>query len=720
MKRMSSGLRRTLIVLSAAAMLVVSTGIGNVLAVHDEAFQLDGDVSDSTTTTVGTKTQATDWDSLFNADTTRKAFPTDFTASAFKADFATTTSKKGTLVFSTADATTFATGSKDTLDITPGWQCSPANNLLSKNDIMNAYSAAYTDPTSSHQFLYFGMERNSNNGDANVAFWFLQGDADCSSPKGNVAWSGHHTDGDILIVSAFTNGGGVSTINAYRWNDPDGSGPTVGSLGTTSVANGADCSSTLAGDSICATTNGSPSPGLNHSITTPWQTSNATDNVGHTLQPSEFFEGGIDLTANHLGDKCFNTFIGDTRSSQSLTATIFDYARGTLGECKSTTATRAKTGAGANLSSIDIPAIGTLSIKDTATIGVTPASTVFSGTVQFYLCGPSVTEITTCDSSGTPIGSTHAVTANGDVDQTATLTSAGYYCWHAVFSGDSSAGVPGSEDDGTHECFVVNPLQPTLPTQATTGPVDFGSKISDTVTPTGTANKPGTNGVGPGGTINATRGGAATGNVTLTAYGPDCVTAVYGPISIAANGDAALGGPGTTFEFTPAAPGQYTFVASYAGDSPNTLSVPAGTCASQPSNEQVTVRTIPSAITTAPTYFPQDSMTITSTVTGNNLPAGGTVVFRLYGSLASCQAHGDTVGVGGLLYKESKTLGAAAHSQNTATDNTTYRESAASATLYWRVTYAPGDTAHTGRQSDCTESILSTIAADSGSGTLFP
>jgi hypothetical protein len=40
----------------------------SALAVHDEAFQLDGDVIASTTTSVGGTTQTLDWDSFFNPD----------------------------------------------------------------------------------------------------------------------------------------------------------------------------------------------------------------------------------------------------------------------------------------------------------------------------------------------------------------------------------------------------------------------------------------------------------------------------------------------------------------------------------------------------------------------------------------------------------------------------------------------------------------------------
>jgi hypothetical protein len=41
-------------------------------------------------------------------------------------------------------------------------------------------------------------------------------------------------------------------------------------------------------------------------------------------------------------------------------------------------------------------------------------------------------------------------------------------------------------------------------------------------------------------------------------------------------------------------------------------------------------------------------------------------------------------------------------------------------TYYWRVTYATGDTAHTGSQSDCTENVVLTFTDDAGPGTVFP
>src|SRR6476660_2068054 len=90
--------------LAGLAVLTVFLGTfliaGIALAVHDLAFQLDGDVSASTTTHVGPLTQTVDWDSLFDSSGNKKTLPADFTASGFKRDFGTTT-KRGVTVFDT-------------------------------------------------------------------------------------------------------------------------------------------------------------------------------------------------------------------------------------------------------------------------------------------------------------------------------------------------------------------------------------------------------------------------------------------------------------------------------------------------------------------------------------------------------------------------------------------------------------------------------------------
>jgi hypothetical protein len=221
-------------------------------------------------------------------------------------------------------------------------------------------------------------------------------------------------------------------------------------------------------------------------------------------------------------------------------------------------------------------------------------------------------------------------------------------------------------------------------------------------------------------------GGPAQGQLTVTAYGPDsCSTVALPAVTLNVSGNGNYGGAGTATEFTPASPGTYVFVASYGGDSPNTLGVGATDCASQPDAEKVVVRQIPTQISTQEKVYPQDSATITSTLGTDTLPTSGTVTFRLYGPTTgttasmNCLAHGDTIGSGGLLYRVAVNPVAGGNTFTVGTSNTTVAVST-NDTFYWRVTYDPGDQAHTGSQSDCVENVTTAFMADPGPGTLFP
>ena len=313
-------------------MAVMSTA---AFAIHDLKFQLDG----NTRVDSGTS-QPFDWESFFNASGTGgtigksvnlpNATRPDFIASGF----AVSGGKPGD--FYLPDETTFSTGSKDTLNINGGWQCGKSNNVGDKVDILNAYSAVYVNPGNGHTILYFGVEKSSPNGDSNIAVWFLQdGSVACDATGGgNVDFQGNHMDGDLLLVSAFTNGGLQANVAAYKWN-----GGASGSLGTTPVATGGLCPAATtadpAGQNACAITNAT------NAITPPWKSPDK-DCCGHSnpnpaLNPLEFFEGGVDLTAAGIGDACFANFLANTRSSQSLTATIFDFAEGSLQTCAPST-----------------------------------------------------------------------------------------------------------------------------------------------------------------------------------------------------------------------------------------------------------------------------------------------------------------------------------------------------------------------------------------------
>src|SRR5262249_20984658 len=65
-------------------------------------------------------------------------------------------------------------------------------------------------------------------------------------------------------------------------------------------------------------------------INVPWS---YRDKSGNTQpQAGEFLEEGVDLTALGLSG-CFNSFLAETRSSQSPTATLSDFALGSFPLC---------------------------------------------------------------------------------------------------------------------------------------------------------------------------------------------------------------------------------------------------------------------------------------------------------------------------------------------------------------------------------------------------
>ena len=112
---------------------------------------------------------------------------------------------------------------------------------------------------------------------------------------------------------------------------------------------------------------------------------------------------------------------------------------------------------------------------------------------------------------------------------------------------------------------------------------------------------------------------------------------------------------------------------------------------------------------------------------GDNLPAGGTVEFKLFGAAggntanANCLTNTGT----GLVYSETKTgvvpAGGANEVTGINTDNQSFSiDSTKNGTYFWRVTYTPGAQTHTGRASVCVESTLVTQTNAAYPGTLHP
>jgi uncharacterized repeat protein (TIGR01451 family) len=258
------------------------------------SFELDGNTTTGVLGASGSTTTSHDWDQVFN-------HTSGALATAFITDKVNT---------NTDDIFTGG-GSKDTQGI-QNWLFTAARPQ-GKDDITHAYAAAYTDPGNGHLLLYAGLDRFDNSGDSTAGFWFFAnniGQNPNVTQNGGHPFTGQHQDGDILLVSDFTVGGSVSTIAVYRWTGNDATGHLVN---ITALGN----------PNTFAIVNSAP-------ISVPWS---YTNKAGQTQpQAGEFLEEGVDLTA--LGIQgCFSTFLAETRSSQSPTATLSDFALGAFPLC---------------------------------------------------------------------------------------------------------------------------------------------------------------------------------------------------------------------------------------------------------------------------------------------------------------------------------------------------------------------------------------------------
>ena len=403
MHRLRSARGRVLV----TAIALIAGGLTFVLmpsanAVHSTpgGIQLDGDISSATSGNFGAATvpfsyssssfsSQVDWDRFFCAQDAAQvncpkpvsspafttasgdigistaAFPDGYISSGIADTPEGSAPPTATSDYTLADNTTYATGSKDTEPIkhdpsaSNNWQCASSNNLSAKDDLLNAYGVAFrvasnAAAAANDLIVYFGAEKSSNLGDNNIGLWLLKDPSvACSSSKGALDFEGQHTDGDVLLTAAFTNGGTTATVDAFRWNK----GPS-GLTGIGQAGDGSISSTPFATSNVCPVPGTSPvsTPAFNDdlcaitnltSVNPPWTSTTQAKTTCPTykgcpsgsasgLAPQEFYEGGLDLTALGLTG-CFNRFIVDTRSSQSPTATLFDYALGTLPTCASLT-----------------------------------------------------------------------------------------------------------------------------------------------------------------------------------------------------------------------------------------------------------------------------------------------------------------------------------------------------------------------------------------------
>jgi hypothetical protein len=711
------------ILLAAALALFYTAGAQAVHSPPDSSFELDGNVADDPGNSLD------DWANIFD-NTDSSSFDTGIV-----------TDPDGATIFTGAQP---GGNSKDIDDIT-GWRHT-SGSVPDKDELQHAYAAIYT--SGSERRLYFGADREARNGSANLGVWFFHNTITLNPPPAGSSvgtFNGLHTagtvphsasqPGDIFVLSEFSQGGAISTIRVFEWvgSGGDQKGGTLNE-----IAKSVDCSVAVHTTTVdlCGLVNSA-------NVDPPW-TYTGKANPSDQMLPGAFYEGGVDLTALGFGSACFGSFLAETRTSPDVDSVLKDFVLHSFQPCGSTTVTTPKDGSGNPLSGDISIGNGLASASDTAKVtgsGGVGGAPVPTGKVKFYLCGPAASDAAAqCPAAPSTTGATQIGAAGGETliptgnpseaavtSPAATVSSVGHYCWRADYLGDGNypadptTGVA-SSDRSLTECFTVSPVTPPLDTAAVASPVAFGNPVQDNATLSGTATQPGSP------IINGPAGPPAGGKIVFTLLKSDCSTLATGtgtnpqdftPIS----GDGTYG----PVSFTPDAPGTYHWKAQYipAASDPNNLgSTHNGSCTDP--DEAVIVQQIETQILTNQRIFPNDSATMTSAgPLSDVLPATGTVTFRLYGAgggnsaLVNCQAHGDTVGSGGLLYKETLTGQGGAHSFTSSTSNTSVAVSA-NATVFWRVTYATGDTAHTGRQSDCVENTVVSFTNDAGPGTLFP
>ncbi|WP_457100304.1 hemagglutinin [Microbacterium sp. P5_E9] len=508
-------------------------------------------------------------------------------------------------------------------------------------DLRRAWLDTAKDTSTNHDWLYFAWERDSNSGSGFIAYEFMQDLApvgcayDTATEAQLIAncnpWANRKA-GDFMIL--WDQQGGSRDLYLRTWS---GVAPNL----------------TLSAPSLL----------------------NA--NVSEAKYSADGFRGeaAVDLTATIFGNSTaclsFANTIPSTVTGNSDTAdykdTILKNAP-PISNCDSTTTTTPKTAAGGAIPAGGLSiGGGVVGVTDSAVVGLVGGTAAPAGSVAFTLC--KVDSPALCTAAGTTVGTVNLSGAAYPVtvaSPVAYVTSAGRYCWLAVFSGDSAHGIPGSSDSSVTECFTVNPVVAGLATTA--GPdVNLGSAVTDSATLSGTATQP----ANPVINLTGTGGAPAGGTITFKLYGPNnCTTVVNSPLApVTVSGNATYNAP----SFTPTAAGTYHWVAVYSGSSPNTTGLTHNaTCTD--TDEDVIVTSVPSTLSSAQKWVPNDSVTVSAPAGSGNL--AGTVDFELF-ALANCG--------GAAIYTLMDVPVAGVSPQTVSTANTTAQ--LASGAFSWRVNY---------------------------------
>ena len=458
-------------------------------------------------------------------------------------------------------------GSKDQAALAD-WKWKDASGgLPDKDNLLNAMAARYS---ATNQYIFFGADRFDNSGDAQIGFWFfnnqvcLKSDgtfgtgpaATCSGTavhkSGEVPHNPANT-GDILVLSDFTNGGTQPTIRVFEYVGSGGSDGSLNLLGGTET-DIRDCG-VVPTDDFCGSVNNFDG------TTAPWLFKNKSNQT--TYGHGEFYEGGLNLNFFGLQNECFSSFAAETRSSQSVTATLKDFVLGGFQQCTASMTTLPKLADGTTTATTVSP--GT-PVHDLATIVGSNATKTPSSppNVFFRFCSFAVGSTATCSTSSSGVAlSNSALSGSGgtatatssEVNTAANPLAPGHYCFFASWAGDTN--YPGTLDaDGALECFDVTVIPSSVSTAQNWIPNDKA-----TISTTGPA------------------GYDLTGSVTFSLYGPNDTSCAGSPVYQetfnmpagagltedfnTTNGDGVGSGLAADFKVTKANEGTYSWKVVY-------------------------------------------------------------------------------------------------------------------------------------------------------------
>src|SRR2546423_7423970 len=335
-----------------------------------------------------------------------------------------------------------------------------AGPVPAKTELSNVYAVSHTK-ANGHPEVYFGAERLVNNGDSHMDFEFLQSAIGRTAVCGG-GFTGHRTEGDVLVAVDFTNGGALAGFSVWQWHCAAEPGPQP--------ADGTVCDPTggpehyeqnLAPAFAALTVNSADIP------CGGWVCRDQVSGNSTIVSANDFLEGGVDLQGIPFTG-CFNTFLPHTRTAQSFTSVLKDFA-GPINfrSCRdpATTSTSAPSG----------NVVPGSAVRDVVTEGSGGAGFVPTGTVTFFLCSPAQVTGAGCP-TGTQVGVGKVLAAGAATSDTTSATNApGKYCWRTVYAPDAtSMGVyaPDTHTNATTECFAIAAPVSLPNTGAPTGPVD--------------------------------------------------------------------------------------------------------------------------------------------------------------------------------------------------------------------------------------------------------